>query len=220
MHSLVASSLESSARTGITSCAAPVKARLASPRLAAVHTHRHSLAAASASIEPFETEPSISNHGDVFPITAIECRKNLDMGLVRANSGVPRVKGRMLDAVVDRFICPCCSFCSDACGRRLRTRVVPGLQHNEPSGAGERRRRDLMRQLQAWWDAHAYYPRHASNNDEGGTVKVHLVILPDGRIWTIDVVESSGSRSLDTAGVSVFRGGSCDRFRRASRTPI
>jgi TonB family protein len=68
-------------------------------------------------------------------------------------------------------------------------------------------RRDLMRQLQAWWDVHAYYPRHASNSDEGGTVKVHLVILPDGRIWTFNVVESSGSRSLDSAGSSVFRGG-------------
>ena len=67
--------------------------------------------------------------------------------------------------------------------------------------------RDVMRQLQAWWDAHAFYPRHASNNDEGGTVKVHLVIHPDGKIWTIDVVESSGSRSIDTAGDAVFRGG-------------
>jgi TonB family protein len=74
----------------------------------------------------------------------------------------------------------------------------------EPANAG---RRDLMRQLQAWWDLHAYYPRHASNSDEGGTVKVHLVILPDGRIWTFNVVESSGSRSLDAAGSSVFRGG-------------
>jgi len=37
--------------------------------------------------------------------------------------------------------------------------------------SGNAARRDLMRQLQAWWDAHAYYPRHASNNDEGGTVK-------------------------------------------------
>jgi TonB family protein len=74
----------------------------------------------------------------------------------------------------------------------------------EPANAG---RRDLMRQLQAWWDVHAYYPRHASNSDEGGTVKVHLVILPDGRIWTFNVVESSGSRSLDAAGSSVFRGG-------------
>jgi TonB family protein len=74
----------------------------------------------------------------------------------------------------------------------------------EPGNAA---RRDLMRQLQAWWDAHAYYPRHASNNDEGGTVKVHLVILPEGSIWTVDVVESSGSSSLDTAGPSVFRAG-------------
>ncbi len=74
----------------------------------------------------------------------------------------------------------------------------------EPANAG---RRDLMRQLQAWWDMHAYYPRHASQSDEGGTVKVHLVIYPDGRIWMVDVVESSGSRSLDMAGSSAFRGG-------------
>jgi hypothetical protein len=33
------------------------------------------------------------------------------------------------------------------------------------------------------------------------------VILPDGRIWTVDVVGSSGSSSLDTAGSSVFREG-------------
>lgn len=74
------------------------------------------------------------------------------------------------------------------------------------------RHRDLMRQLQAWWDAHAYYPRHASNNDEGGTVKVHLVVRPDGRIWTVNVVASSGSRSLDTAGEQVFRGGAVRPF--------
>jgi TonB family protein len=72
----------------------------------------------------------------------------------------------------------------------------------EPANAG---RRDLMRQLQAWWDGHAYYPRHASNSDEGGAVKVHLVILPDGRLWTVNMVESSGSRSLDAAAVAVFR---------------
>src|SRR6516164_5479605 len=66
-------------------------------------------------------------------------------------------------------------------------------------------RRDLMRQLQAWWDAHAYYPRHASNNDEGGTVKVHLMIRPDGRLFTVNMVESAGSRSLDAAGSAVFR---------------
>ena len=74
----------------------------------------------------------------------------------------------------------------------------------EPSNAG---RRDLMRQLQAWWDVHGYYPRHASQNDEGGTVKLRLVIEPDGNIWTVSVVESSGSRSLDQAGTSVFHAG-------------
>jgi len=74
----------------------------------------------------------------------------------------------------------------------------------EPANAG---RRDLMRQLQAWWDVHAYYPRHASQSDEGGTVKVHLVIHSDGIIWKVDVVESSGSPSIDMAGSSTFRGG-------------
>ncbi len=68
-------------------------------------------------------------------------------------------------------------------------------------------RRDVMRQLQAWWDVHAYYPKHASNNDEGGTVKVHLEILPDGRIWTVREVQSSGSQSLDSAAAVAFRAG-------------
>jgi TonB family protein len=76
------------------------------------------------------------------------------------------------------------------------------ITNQEPGNAW---RRDMMRQLQAWWDAHAYYPRHASNNDEGGLVKVHLVIRPDGRIFTVNMMESSGSRSLDAAGVAVFR---------------
>ena len=76
-----------------------------------------------------------------------------------------------------------------------------------PAEPGNPGRRDVMRQLQAWWDAHAYYPSRASNSDEGCTVKVHLVILPDGRIWSVDVVESSGSHALDSAGLAVFRGG-------------
>jgi hypothetical protein len=78
----------------------------------------------------------------------------------------------------------------------------------EPANPG---RRDFTRQLQAWWDAHAYYPRHASNNDEGGTVKVHLLILPDGNVWP-HLVGSSGSPSLDAAGEAVFRGASVQRF--------
>ncbi len=66
-------------------------------------------------------------------------------------------------------------------------------------------RRDVMRQLQAWWDAHAYYPRHASNMNQDGTVDVQLEILPDGKVWP-SLVGSSGSPSLDAAGETVFRG--------------
>ena len=68
-------------------------------------------------------------------------------------------------------------------------------------------RRDVMRQLQAWWDLHAYYPKHASANDEGGTVKLRLLIHSDGRIWMADVTESSGSSSLDTTAALTFRNG-------------
>ena len=70
------------------------------------------------------------------------------------------------------------------------------ITNQEPANPGLR---DVMRQLQAWWDVHAYYPRHASNSDEGGTVKVHLVIQTDGNIWSVGVVGSSGSHSLDAA---------------------
>ena len=76
-----------------------------------------------------------------------------------------------------------------------------------PAESGNAARRDLMRQLQAWWEVHAYYPRHASNNDEGGTVKLHLQILPDGRIFRVDLAESSGSHALDAAASVAFRDG-------------
>jgi TonB family protein len=72
--------------------------------------------------------------------------------------------------------------------------------------------RDLMRQLQAWWDVHAYYPRHASSGDEAGTVVVHLRINTDGRIWTADLAGSSGSYSLNSAAVATFRNGFVQKF--------
>jgi TonB family protein len=67
-------------------------------------------------------------------------------------------------------------------------------------------RRDVMRQLQAWWDVHGYYPRHASQNDESGIVTVHLVIWRDGNISAVTVVGSSGSSSLDGAATTFRRG--------------
>jgi TonB family protein len=78
----------------------------------------------------------------------------------------------------------------------------------EPANPGHH---NVMRELQAWWDAHAFYPRHAASNDEGGTVKIHLVILPDGRVWS-NLVESSGSQALDAAADSVFHGATVRPF--------
>ncbi len=83
----------------------------------------------------------------------------------------------------------------------------------EPANPGHR---DMMKQLQAWWDAHAYYPRHASSSEESGTVKVHLEILPDGRIWTVELLGSSGSNSLDTAAEAVFRSGFVQPFPQSA----
>jgi len=70
--------------------------------------------------------------------------------------------------------------------------------------------RDLMRQLQALWEVHAYYPPDASASDQGGMVKLRLVVRPDGNIFSVNVAQSSGSCALDTAGAATFR----DKFVR------
>ena len=66
---------------------------------------------------------------------------------------------------------------------------------------------DWTRQLQAWWDGHAWYPTDASDKHQDGTVKVHLTIHPDGQVWNVDVVQGSGWKLLDTAAIYAFHGG-------------
>jgi TonB family protein len=73
--------------------------------------------------------------------------------------------------------------------------------------------------LQAWWDVHAYYPKDASDKNEGGTVKVHLLIHPDGTIWTVELVQGSGSRSLDNAGLYAFHSGILRPFPPGAPAP-
>jgi TonB family protein len=63
---------------------------------------------------------------------------------------------------------------------------------------------DWIRKLQEYWDLHAWYPQQASDNDESGTVKVHLKIHADGQVWWVMVEQSSGSKSLDNAAYIVF----------------
>jgi len=76
-------------------------------------------------------------------------------------------------------------------------------QDAPPAGS----QRDVLRQLQAWWNVHGYYPRHASQNDESGIVTLHLVILPDGNIQSDEIVDSSATTALETAAVTAFRAG-------------
>ena len=62
-----------------------------------------------------------------------------------------------------------------------------------------------MGKLKQWWDQHAFYPKEASQTNEGGNVKAHIVIAPDGQVISIEVVQGSGSSVLDAAAVAVFR---------------
>jgi len=91
------------------------------------------------------------------------------------------------------------------------------ITNEAPADAG---RRDLMRQLQAWWDAHAYYPKEAAASDVDGTVKLHLVIHADGVIFLVYIDESSGSRSLDEAAFSTFSKGFVRPYPGAPDTTV
>ncbi len=62
-----------------------------------------------------------------------------------------------------------------------------------------------MGKLKQWWDQHSFYPKEASQTDEGGDVKVRIVIAPDGQVTLVEVVQGSGSSVLDVAAVAVFR---------------
>ncbi len=62
-----------------------------------------------------------------------------------------------------------------------------------------------MGKLKQWWDQHSFYPKEASQTNEGGNVKVRIVIAPDGQVTAIELVQGSGSGVLDAAALAVFR---------------
>ena len=72
------------------------------------------------------------------------------------------------------------------------------------NGASDATNAAWMGKLKQWWDQHAFYPKEASQTNEGGNVKVHIVIAPDGKITSIEVVQGSGLSELDAAAVAVF----------------
>ena len=59
--------------------------------------------------------------------------------------------------------------------------------------------------LKNWWDQHSFYPKEASQTNEGGNVRVRIAITADGLVTSIQVVQGSGSSVLDAAAVAVFR---------------
>ena len=62
-----------------------------------------------------------------------------------------------------------------------------------------------MGKLKQWWDQHSFYPGEASQTNEGGSVRVRIVIAADGQVTSIEVVQGSGSSVLDLAALAVFR---------------
>lgn len=62
-----------------------------------------------------------------------------------------------------------------------------------------------MGRLKQWWDRNSFYPKEASQTNEGGNVKVRIAIASDGQVTSIVVVQGSGSSVLDAAAVAVFR---------------
>jgi len=78
---------------------------------------------------------------------------------------------------------------------------------------------DWIGKLQAWWDVHSYYPPDALEKKQDGTVKLHLVIHPDGEVWTEETVQGSGSKSIDTAGFYVFHGAHLPPFPPGAPAP-
>ena len=62
-----------------------------------------------------------------------------------------------------------------------------------------------MGRLKQWWDQHSFYPKEASQTNEGGNVRVRIGISPDGQVMSISVVQGSGSSVLDAAALAVFR---------------
>ena len=75
---------------------------------------------------------------------------------------------------------------------------------------------EWTRQLQAWWDMHAYYPPEAGAKSQSGTVKMHLLIRPDGEVWRADMVQGSGTTTIDTAAYVAFHGA---RLRPLPKAP-
>ena len=65
---------------------------------------------------------------------------------------------------------------------------------------------DYMEQLTDYVETHKYYPEQAGRNGEQGTATVKALIARDGTVKDVRLEQSSESRLLDVALLSMFRG--------------
>ena len=82
---------------------------------------------------------------------------------------------------------------------------VPAGQNGASRASDANNGAAWMGKLKQWWDQHSFYPKEASQTNEGGNVRVRIVIAPDGQVTSIEVVQGSGSSVLDAAALAVFR---------------
>jgi len=64
---------------------------------------------------------------------------------------------------------------------------------------------DYLELLNEYVETHKFYPERAANNGEDGVAVVRATIERDGTVKDVHLVESSGSRDLDLAWISLFR---------------
>ncbi|MBV8092874.1 MAG: energy transducer TonB [Acetobacteraceae bacterium] len=64
---------------------------------------------------------------------------------------------------------------------------------------------DWRNEFAAWVEAHKYYPEEAVRRGEDGLSGVRIIVAPDGRVKSVDLILRSGSVWLDMALQSLFR---------------
>ena len=81
-------------------------------------------------------------------------------------------------------------------------RLVDMVPHISSDGADG----DYREALSNYVEGHKFYPEQARSNGEEGTVVIRALITRDGTVKDVHLVETSQSRPLDLAWLSMFRG--------------
>jgi protein TonB len=91
---------------------------------------------------------------------------------------------------------------------RASSQVGDSIQATGPARPG----RDWFSALEAWMEAHKYYPREAAMNGEDGVVVVHVVVDRSGHVDSVELRSRSGSQWLDLGAQAMFRGAHLPAF--------